>query len=319
MEQKTTPKNTNEQEVDVVFLFSSVSNFLDKTGYNSFRAFKFLKKNYIITLLLLIAGVSWGVYSIQTDSKPFKHVLIVVPNFNSTTYLYNKIENFQAHNTSNYEKLHHISGIEISPVIDVVEFISDREQNLQIARYMSENTMEIHKYKKGEVSEKLYRYHKITYYTKVEDKDQSIYNAFVNELNNDAYFIERQKVERADTEKRLLEYQTSVNNINGLFEKLGNTSLETNKTVNVEMFSEMDRLLEKKNSLLEEINKTKVAIIEESKIIYDVTKKLNVYNKKGKLVVIFYPLLFIVFFLIIGWGIKQFRRYAAMVDTKKAA
>lgn len=99
MEQKTTPKDTNDQEVDVVFLFSSVSKFLDKTGYNLFRAFKFLKKYYIITLLLLIAGVSWGVYSIQTDSRPFKHVLIVVPNFNSTTYLYNKIENFQAHNT----------------------------------------------------------------------------------------------------------------------------------------------------------------------------------------------------------------------------
>src|SRR5690554_8236751 len=98
MEQKTTPKNANDQEVDVVFLFSSVSNFLDKTGYNSFRAFKFLKKNYIITLLLLIAGVSWGVYSIQTDSKQFKHVLIVLPNFNSTTYWNIKLETFKQHN-----------------------------------------------------------------------------------------------------------------------------------------------------------------------------------------------------------------------------
>lgn len=319
MEQKTTLKNANDQEVDVVFLFSSVSKFLDKTGYNLFRAFKFLKKYYIITLLLLIAGVSCGVYSIQTDSRPFKHVLIVVPNFNSTTYLYNKIENFQAHNTSNYEKLHHISGIEIHPIIDVVEFISDREQNLQIARYMSENTMEIHKYKKGEVSEKLYRYHKITYYTKVEDKDQSIYKAFVEELNADSYFAERQVVEKADTEKRLKEYQTSVDNINGLFEKLGNANPETNKTVNVEMFSEMDRLLEKKNSLLEEINKTKVAIIEEVKVIYDVTKKLNVYNKKGKLLVFFYPLLFVSLFLLIGWSIKQYKRYAAMVGTKKTS
>lgn len=319
MEHKTTPKTTNDQEVDVVFLFSSVSKFVDRTGFNFFRATRFLRRNFIITLLLLISGIALGLYSVKNDSKPFKHVLIVVPNFNSTTYLYNKLENFQAHNTSNFEKLHHISGIEISPIIDVVEFISDREQNLQIARYMSENTMEIHKYKRGEVAEKLYRYHKITYYTGVEDQDNSIYEAFVNELNNDGYFIERQEVEIIDTENRLKEYQTSVNNINSLFEKLGTTNSEGNKTVNVEMFSEMDRLLEKKNSLLEEINKTKIAVIEESKIIYDVTKKLNISNKKGKLMVVFYPLFFICIFLFIGWSIKQYKRYAAIIDAKNVS
>ncbi len=312
--QNATPKPVNDQEIDLLLLFKSLGGFFDKLGFIFYRVIRFLRRNLAVTVILLLLGLGWGIYNLLNDPRAYKHTVIVVPNFKSTTYLYNEIENFQWDNAKHKDKLKHVNKLEVKPLVDVFQFVSDREQNLQIARYMSENTIEVSKYKKNNNVEKLYKYHEITYYTDVKDTDGSISKALIEELNDDPYFKERQQIEIADTRNKLKEYETSVISINNIFNKLETNGTEAAKGLNVEIFSEMDKVFEKKNLLLEDINKAKIAILEQSKVIYDVSRKLNIQSGMSIFMVFLYPTLFLVLFVFFAWVVKQFKRYNVLAQ-----
>lgn len=312
--QNAAPKPVNDQEIDLLLLFKSLGGFFDKLGFIFYRVIRFLRRHLAVTVILFLLGLGWGIYNLLTDPHAYKHTVIVVPNFKSTTYLYNEIENFQCGNSKHKDKLNHVSKLEVKPLVDVFQFVSDREQNLQIARYMSENTIEVSKYKKNNNVEKLYKYHEITYYTDVKDTDGSISKALIEELNDDPYFMERQQIEIADTQNKLKEYETSVISINNIFNKLETNGPEAAKGLNVEIFSEMDKVFEKKNLLLEDINKAKIALLEQSKVIYDVSRKLNIQSGMSISMVIVYPLLLLFIFVFFAWVVKQFKRYKALAQ-----
>lgn len=306
----TTPNgNTNNQEIDLAFLYTSLKNFIDNIGFLIFRIFNFFIRNFVITLVLILLGVGLAYFQYLNNSKAYKHELIVVPNFNSTGYLYNKVENFSKNSELKNTTLKHISNLKVEPIIDVFQFVSDNKQNLEIAKYMSENTIEVNKFKKDSDVEKLYKYHKLSYYTDVEDLDLSIYNTLIQELNKDVYLNERKSIEILETKNKLKEYEYSIENINNIFKKLGNVG-EQSKDLNVEMYSQINDLLLSKKDFLNEIKKAKVELVEQSKIVYDASRSLNMKNS-NILYFIFFPMLFNFLFLISVFIMKQYKRYKA--------
>ena len=311
--QNTSPKPTNHQEIDLSYLYQSLLNFIDSIGFSIYRMVRFLLRNWMITISVLILGFGLGYYLYKSDPKAFKQEVIVVPNFHSTSYLYEKVNNFNKKHKDPASKLSHISSIEVAPIVDVFQFVSDSKQNLEIAKYMSENTIEVAKYKKNNDIEKLYKYHKITYYTDVEDTDQKIFDALLQDLNSDSYLQERQKVETVQTQNKLQEHIASVENINNVFKKLGNVS-ENSKDLNVEMYSQINDLMLTKKDLLNEITKVKIEVIEQSKIIYDASKSLNTQNK-NIFKVILIPFVFIVLFLCSAYVWRQAKRYQKRANT----
>lgn len=305
--QEAQPKPSTNQEIDLNYLYQSLLHFVDAIGYSIYRIFRFLWNNWIITFSLLLLGFGLGYYFYSTDPKAYKQEVIVVPNFHSTSYLYAKIDNFNKSYKDPATGLSHISSIQVEPIVDVFQFVSDSKQNLEIAKYMSENTIEVNKFKKDSDIEKLYKYHKLTYYTDVEDTDLKIYQNLMHYLNNDTYLKERQTIETAETQTKLQEHIASVENINNVFKKLGNVS-ENAKDLNVEMYSQINDLMLTKKDLLNEITKVKVEIIEQTKIIYDASKNLNTQNK-NVLKIILFPVLFIFLFLLFAYVMKQAKRY----------
>jgi len=310
MENQSTKPN-NDREIDLLLLFQSLGDFMDRVGLTLYRSFLFLKKNFIISILLVLLGIAWAYYAKITDPKAYKHTVLVVTNFGSNTFLYNEIDNFKYKYTKESEILKSVSGLELKPVIDVFNLVSTSELYLSVARYMSDNSIDVNKFKKDNNVELLYKYHILTYYTNIEDTDGKINKALFDELNDDTYFLARQKIEVLDTQNKLVEQEKSIANINGLFEKIGNVSDELGKNVSVEMYSEINDLLQMKEILLKEINKTKVSISEQSKIIFDASKKLNVNNEKGIISFVIYPFILLVLFVILGWIGRQINRYKA--------
>ena len=307
----TAPKeNVNNQEIDLAFLYNSLKNLVDNIGFTVFRIINFYLKNIIVTVILTLLGVGLGYYQYTNDPKAYKHEIIVAPNFNSTGYLYNKVQGLGKGDENS--PLGHITEAKIEPIIDIFQFVSDSKQNLEIARYMSENTIEVNKFKKNNDVEKLYKYHVLSYYTDESDSDSKIYEAVIQALNNDSYLNERQKIEVLETKNKLVELQTSVDNINNIFKKLGSSS-DNSKDVNVEMYSQINDLMLTKNDLLKQINKTKVEIVEQEKVIFDASKNLNNSNKSF-LGIIAYPVLFNFIFLMLAWVSKQFKRYKLRIQ-----
>lgn len=294
-------KSVVDQEVDVFLLFNSLGNFFKKLLELFFRVLNFLQRNFIVTIVIIVVSLALGYFVKENSSKSYKHEVIVAPNFNSIEYLYNRIDKFN--------DIEEINSIEIAPIIDVYDFISDKPDNINVGKFLADNSLEISKYTKSNNIQKLYRYHKITYYTKVKDIDNKLYTALINVLNDNEYYKEVQKIRTIDTKYKLSEYEKTVENINNLFQNLGSDKDNLNKNVSVQMFSELSDVLENKTFVLDQITKAKVTVFEESKVIYDVTKQLNINNKKGILYLLIYPIVSLLLFIVFNRFLKKYGEF----------
>jgi|SRR5690606_9553456 hypothetical protein len=303
-EKHNNTQKLNDEQIDLAALFNWVNNIFDNIGFVLFRIFNFFLRNKLITIVITIIGLFIGFYSYKNNKKAFKHQVVVVANFKSTEYLYNKIDNFVLKTTN--EELSKISKLAIKPVINIHEYVSDHKQNLEIAKFMSENTIEISKFKDDNNVEKLYKYHKLEYYTQNADTDANVFNALIAELNANEYYLERQQIEKVDTQNRLLELETSVASINKIFDKLGTAS--SGNELNVQMYAQINDLMLTKQELLQKINQTKIALIEEDKIIFDAFGVFNIQNN-NILKVLIPPFLLNFLFLFFGVLFKLYNKY----------
>lgn len=294
------PNNNSSQEIDLSYISKKTSAFFDHIGYAVYRFFKFCLKNFIIILALVIVGLALGYYLDNFREQTYKHEIIVVPNFNSTSYLYNSIENMDFEGTR-------VSKAEVEPIIDIYQFIQERYQNLEIAKYMSENNIQIDKFKEKSDVEKLYRYHLLTIYTKGEDVSGKIVDKLLSDLNNDNYFLERQKVEVASLQFLIEEIERSIASINNILNKLGNQGT-TSSDLNIEMYSEINNLINSKKGSVDELNRLKVYQLEQSKVIYDSARVINIKNSSVPNMILL-PIVLFLIFIVTSYGISLFKNY----------
>lgn len=294
--------NKHSQEIDLRFLWQKIIKFMDGIGFMIFKLFRFFFKNIILFIVLIIIGVVAGYFLDVNKNQVYRYQVIVIPNFDSSTYLYKKIATL---NSNEYEN---IIGAEIEPVVDVLAFISDKWDNLKIAEFMNSNNLNIHVHKPGGQAEKIYKYHLITILTNKIDVDGSIIDKFLNQLNQEPYFLNRQKIETQNLDLKIKEYEISVKDINALFEKLGKTEYASGNNVNIENHAQTNELLNHKNNIVDRINKAKVNKIEQEKIIYEVTRFSDTQSKTLSNM-IFIPLV-LIFLFIGGMFVKRiYNRY----------
>ncbi|MET3731529.1 hypothetical protein [Moheibacter stercoris] len=280
--------NTNSsQEIDLSYLSKKTGHLFDKIGYSIYRFIKFLIKNIWILLVLLIVGGVIGYLLDNRAEKLYKHEVIVIPNFSSNSYLYNSIQNLEYKNSK-------IVKAQVEPIIDIYQFIQERYQNLEIAKYMSENNIQLDKFNDKNAVEKLYRYHLMTIYTKGEDSKGQTIDSLLNTLNADPYYLSRQSIEQQNLNLSISEIEKSIESVNAILNKIGQSS-STAGDLNIEMYSELNNLINSKKSLVEDRNKAKVFQLEQSKIIYDSSKVLNIKESSTPKMILLPIVLFVLF------------------------
>ena len=84
------PQNKEDQEIDLVQVFKKIGNFFERINTGIFNCIQFFIKKAIIISILLVIGVGLGIYLDKTK-KTYRSSNIVMPNFESTDYLYSKI------------------------------------------------------------------------------------------------------------------------------------------------------------------------------------------------------------------------------------
>ncbi len=212
-----------------------------------------------------------------------------MPNFNSTSYLYNKVENARFKDGP-------ITSVELKPIVNVYEFINEAYNNLEIAKYLSENNLQLTKYEEGSNVEKFYNYHLLTIYTSKEDENGEIVKGFLKELNQDEYLLEVQKIEQVNLQRELAETDTSIKDVNNILQKLGAPGEKTGD-FNIEMYSEINNLFNGKRALLRDYNKLRVKQLEQTKIIYDASIFPNIKVWKFPMLILI-PVALVILFLI---------------------
>jgi len=310
-------KNESNHIPEEIDLFS-LKEFISKAISNSImNTFLFFKKNSYRLLFLIICG---GVLGATADYllKSYVAEVVVNSNFTSNDYLYSRVDLLNNHfiqnskselPNSNYKKF---TRIEVEPVIDVYSFVSNtslnvvnnaqNSQNFEMLKLMSEKG-DINNIIKDEVTSKNYYFHKINIYSKdkVEEKD---IKSVINYLNKDAYFDSILHLNISNIKERIIKNDSTIEQINKLI-KSYTTSIEKGNA-NV-MFkndnSEVNSLITQKKDLIDKIEKDKLSLISQNKIIKENTIVLNKINNKGianKLKFIL-PILFIFLFLFISY------------------
>lgn len=128
-----------QEEIDIFYLYKVVVDRVKKITKFGFDILNFVKKSWIILLILIIAGVGYGYY-IYTEAGIGKESKILVRvNFDAVNYVYSKV-NFLKEKIAEKEEgkfkdetvpkaLAKLTDITIEPVINLNDIIEDVEPN----------------------------------------------------------------------------------------------------------------------------------------------------------------------------------------------
>lgn len=296
--------NPSQQDVDLYFIWKNFMGFIEKIILLFIRVFRFLIRNIFVILALLAVGAVIGYFLDSNKTAHYKHEVILVPNFGSSTFLYEKVKNISFEEDSN------ITGVNIEPIIDIYDFLSSKSENLKIIDFMSQNNVSFTEHKPGNQTEKIYKYHLLTLFSNTEDVNGNIINSFLADLNQEKYFLERQTIEQHSTAREIEESLTSIQNINAVFQRLANSSKSGEKSeLNIEMYPEINGLLYSKDNLIKRLNELEIAQVEQTKIFYDATKITNIKADSMSMMIIL-PFVLLLAFIALAIMIKTYKRYS---------
>ncbi len=290
-----------DQEIDLYYLWKKLTGLTDNLGFIFVRSINFFIKNALIIIGLIVIGLAAGYF---TGGK-YRHEVMIIPNFGSSSFLYEKIKTLKIDDNSD------IKSVKISPIIDVFEFISSNN-NLKIAEFMSQNNVNFTTHKPGNQTEYIYKYHILTITTKVQDVDGNIVNTFLANLNRENKFLEKQQIEQKNILNRIREDSISINNINNFFAKLGTSAEGTGKELKIETYPAMDGLLTNKQNIITEISWLKSMQIEQSKIFYDVSHLSNIEESRAPRMILF-PLILVSLFILLASAVKTYKNFTIKV------
>ena len=132
--------NVND-EIEMSVFINGIKRFFVGLLKLIFQALSFYKKYIIVVLILVIGGGIGGYYMDNNNLKNYRNEVIVIPNFESTEYLYDAVEmvNSKIRNkdAAFFTKLK-IEGylslreITIKPVTDVYDMVKQQKSNLDV-------------------------------------------------------------------------------------------------------------------------------------------------------------------------------------------
>jgi len=316
MDSNNETKNSQEQEIDLSYIYKSTCSFFRTIEFFIYRSLRFALKNSVMLCVVAIIGVALGYFLDKQKQKIYKHEIIVKTNFNSASFLYKKITNVQHSNKDGV-----IKHIAIAPIIDVRWFVEDGSKKIDVAKYLSANNIEISRHKDGNQTEVIYQYHTLSIYTNGQDTDGQIVKQLLGELNSEPYYVEIQKTQQQQTANFIEEFQKSVDYINAYFGKISSQSVSAEKETNfnLDLEAKLADLIVQKNQLLVLLERYKKLQIEEEKIFFDVSILPNIYLYKPLLErkATQLPILLVFAYLGLLVFIERYKKYRLIEENKQ--
>ena len=125
-------KKIEDQEIDLALISEKIGGIFQGLNTLLFKSIRFAVKNIVIIAILLVIGFLLGFFLDKT-TKTFYHQIIVQPNFNSTDYLYSKIDLLTSKikegdtiflKSIGFDESIKLTKIQVKPIIDIYKFIN---------------------------------------------------------------------------------------------------------------------------------------------------------------------------------------------------
>lgn len=311
-EHSTKPTNTADDEIDLSVIFKAIQNFFKKILIGIINIFRFYWKHKFILLGLIILGVVLGYIWEKNIDKTYKNQLLVIPNFESANYLYSKIESLESKIAAGdtlflkeifgkeYEA---VSSVEITPVVDIYNFVSLKESNQDLFELLFEEEANM-EFLEDPINSRNYEFHNVFLSVRGEEYHEEFSDKLINYLNNNPHFKSLQKISVENLYFQLEENNIMIGQIDSILASSKNNKgmqyqenqLSFNDNTGLNELIKMKRDLLNKDGILRE------NIIEQSQIINLIDSNYKVIDKesllkKSKLKL--FPLIFVVLYSLV--------------------
>ncbi len=327
-------KNLDDQEINLDIVSKKISGFLQSMNRNIFLMIQFVLKHIILLGFLILVGFGTGLYLDKTQ-KTYKSSIIVRPNFESTDYLYSKIELLNAKIKDNdtlflksigIQNPSKLMNIEISPIVDIYKFISgtgnkENDQNFQILKLMAEDG-DITKIISEKTTSKNYAFHKITYNTKALASRKEIIEPLLNYLDKNMYYSNVKKIYVNNILVKIEANKSIISQIDGLlnnFSSQNATDQRNDRLVYYNENTQLNDLINTKNALVAETGQLQLEIQSLDRIIKENSSTINIRNTKsinGKLKFVL-PFLFVFGYLVFFFFLSFYKKQAVIYSKEK--
>jgi len=218
----------NQEEIDLLFFFKKINNFFKKIGIGIYNGIQFIKRNWIIMLILIGAGVGYGWYMNSKSSTPQKAKMLIRINFDSVNYVYSLIENLNENildGTLEAEdrELYKVKALQINPIInfrDILDKYDETDRRLEMLlrniEYEFEDEDEFSQLPETFRSE--YKYHHLEVVVSGSSTQETL-NSLISYINNNPVLQEVKEVSAQSIQDHIEANEQTIAQINSVLEK----------------------------------------------------------------------------------------------------
>jgi hypothetical protein len=333
----TTPQNTDNQEIDLSQISNMIGNFFSGIANAIFKIILFVQKRLILFISLFIIGAAIGYY-MDTSIRVYKSEVIVSPNFGSVDYLYAKVDLLESklseHDTLFFKSIgiknpKSISQIQIEPIIDIYNFVASNTtnvnnaqntQNFELIKLLSESG-DINKVITSKITSKNYSRHELQIMSKAKISNKEVIEPLLAYLNQNQFYQDIQRAHINNVKVKMKQDEAIIDEINGLLSQFSLTSSNNQKSDKLVYYNEntqLNDIIQTKNTLISELGKLRVDLITYEKVIIKNSSVLNVINNKGvnSKIKFIIPSVLILGYLGLYAFIGFYKRQSAKLSTK---
>ena len=319
----TEQQTTTAEEIDLGYFFKQISNFFRGFARLLFMMFDFFKRNILWISLLIIAGVVLGYFAERNSATMYQNKLLVVPNFESTDYLYDKVDEINLKRKQGDsvfikqftgENWKRFNTIEIEALPDIYNFVTQSREQLDAFRILFEN-QELSEFLEDNTTSRSFKYHRLNFYVAGEDAPVVV-NKIMEYLNQNEFYKGYQDIYQKNMALRIDKAMKTANNIENIMvalsyvpeEKDGVLSLTANSNSDMFELSDYQEVLLAKKLELEKMQHDQDQIIKVASANYKIVDKgIFGFSKKIKFPIYLVLLFSSVFFILYLFRtLKQF-------------
>lgn len=324
--------NNQDQEIDLSLLSKKIGSFFEAINTAIFKGILFVKKNIVIFSALFVLGAVLG-YFLDKSSPIYDSEIVVTPNFESTEYLYKKIDLLQS-KIKNQDSVflksigiknpNNISKIEIEPVVDLYSFVRENQttnannaqnsQNFELVKLLAEDG-DIKKVIKDETTSKNYKHHTIKLSSDEFISNENTLKPILSFLNSNEFFEKTQKINFANINAKIKQNELMILQIDGMLNQFSSNNQKSEKLVYYNENTQLNDIINTKDRFISENNYLRTRLLEIDFFIKDNVKILNIKNTSGtnnkmKLIL---PFLSISIFVLFGLFRAFYRKQSAKI------
>lgn len=306
------PQNQEDQEIDLALISKKIGSFFESVNASIFNGIQFFVRNWIIVLILIVAGFGIGVY--LDTKKAYSNEIIVTPNFGSVDYLYSKIDLLESKIISGdtvflkeivgIKEPKNLNEIKIKPITDVYNFVKNKPENFELLKLLAEDG-DVNKVIEESTTSKNYPFQKIIIYTKKKASEEKLIAPLFAYLNTSDYFKKIQKQVCTNTNSKIRQNDSIIKQIDGVLSNFSSATKYSNRSDKLLYNNEntqLNDIIKTKDLLLSEQGTHKIELIGFDKIIKESSVTMNIEAPKfinGNLKLLL-PLLFVLLFVFLN-------------------